>query len=402
MCPERPSMHSTASSEGLNLRSLLLACVVLATVGCGAQVEATFETVPTTEGSATLEPSVVTLAPSPDLTDWSKVASFEGEGLGVLGLVHGPAGYLAIGNDRDDEAPRGRVWLSSDGLSWELLPPGDVFARAYLTHLVVASDGRYLAFGRIEDVSHTFDEVPLATWETADGRSWRRTELGLPTHLSSVHVAAGDKGYLLAGSRPDPNRYELWLSADARTWELVRELPPISTGTTYQNIGSIAAGPEGFVAAGSRESAPYVIASGDGREWFEAAPVQGLGLVPAIAPLAGDWITAGGLSNGPIPVWFSPNGLDWEQVATFGTDSEAFELYSLVSTGDRVFAQLTVLGEHPAVLPAGLWSSTDGTIWEEVGAASDVFLAGAASSGDMTVLAGTGPEGTVFIVRRSG
>ena len=326
-----------------------------------------------------------------DLTDWSQVASFEGEGVGVLGLVHGPAGYVAIGNDRADDAPRGRVWRSSDGVSWELLAPSDVFARAYLTHVVVASDGQYLAFGRIEDVSHTFDEVPLAVWESADGRSWRRTQPGLPPDLGSVGVVAGGKGYLLAGVRFDQLRHELWLSADARTWEMVRELPAISHGT------SIGAGPEGFIAAGSRESAPYVIASGDGRAWFEAAPVLNLGLVPAIAPLGADWIMARGLSNG-VPIWFSPNGLDWEPVATFGNE---FELNNLVSTGERVFAQLTVLGEHPAVLPAGVWSSTNGTSWEEIDAAADVSLGGVASSGDTTVLAGTGPEGAVFIARRS-
>jgi hypothetical protein len=294
------------------------------------------------------------------------------------------------------------VWLSSDGSSWELLPPSGVFARAYLTHVVVASDGSTLIFGRIEDVSNTFDEVPLATWESADGRSWRRSQLALPPDLMSVRVVAGDKGYLLAGIRfgLESLRHELWLSADAHTWDLVRESPPIGIGTAYQDIGSVAAGREGFVAAGLRESAPYVIASGDGRAWFEAAPVLGLGQVPAIAPLAGDWIMARGLMNGPVPIWFSRTGLDWEQVAAFGTDSEPFELESLVSVGERVFAQLSVLGEHPAILAAGVWSSADGTTWEEVNAASDVFLGGAASSGDTTVLAGTGPAGVVFIVRR--
>jgi hypothetical protein len=291
------------------------------------------------------------------------------------------------------------VWLSSDGLSWELLPPDDALARALLTHVVVARDGRYLAFGRIEDISGQSDEVLLAVWESADGRSWRRTQLGLPADLVAVRMVAGNKGYLLVGGRTDLDRYELWLSADARIWEVVRELPP-TTGTVYQDIDAIAAGPEGFVAAGNREPDVYVIASGDGREWFEAPPISGLGIVPAIAPLAGDWIMARG-QTGPLPVWFSPNGLDWEQVATLGSDSDPYrELSSLVSTGDRVFAQLTVFAASSDGNPVGVWSSSDGTTWEEIGAASDLFLAGAASSVDTTVLAGTGPAGVVFIVRR--
>jgi hypothetical protein len=198
------------------------------------------------------------------------------------------------------------------------------------------------------------------------------------------------------GGRTDLDRYELWLSADARIWEVVRELPP-TTGTVYQDIDAIAAGPEGFVAAGNREPDVYVIASGDGREWFEAPPISGLGIVPAIAPLAGDWIMARG-QTGPLPVWFSPNGLDWEQVATLGSDSDPYrELSSLVSTGDRVFAQLTVFAASSDGNPVGVWSSSDGTTWEEIGAASDLFLAGAASSGDTIVLVGTG---AVFLVRR--
>lgn len=108
---------------------------------------------------------------------------------------------------------------------------------------------------------------------------------------------------------------------------------------------------------------------------------------------------ARGLMNGPVPIWFSPNGLDWEHVAKFGSDPEPVELNSLVSTGDRVFAQLSVLGEHPAILPAGVWSSSDGTTWDEIDAASDLWLAGAATSGATMVLAGTGPDGAVFLVR---
>jgi len=337
-----------------------------------------------------------------DLSDWSQVASFETETLGVVGLVHGPAGYVAIGHDLEGSTPtaggsarRGRVWLSPDGLSWELLPPDDVFARAVLILVVVARDGSYLAFGRIEGTSGQSDEVLLAVWESADGRSWRRTQIGLSGDLVATRVVAGNEGYLLAGARVDPQRYELWLSADARSWEVVRALPP-TTGAVYEDIDAIAAGPEGFVAAGYRGQDVYVIASGDGREWFEAPPISGLGPVPAIAPLAEDWIMALGQTS-PLPVWFSPNGLDWERVATLGSASDGYRGLSLVSTGDRVFAQLTAFAGSSDGNPAGVWSSSDGTTWEEIDAASDHFLAGAASSGDTTVLVSTG---AVFFARR--
>jgi hypothetical protein len=114
---------------------------------------------------------------------------------------------------------------------------------------------------------------------------------------------------------------------------------------------------------------------------------------------------AGAVDDLPgVDVWFSPDGLDWrEGVATLGDDSaELPELNSLVSTGAWVFAQLIIPGDAPGVadVPVGVWSSSDGTKWEEVDAVSDVFLAGAASSDATMVLAGTGAEGgAVFFVR---
>lgn len=204
----------------------------------------------------------------------------------------------------------------------------------------------------------------------------------------------------------------LWLSADARTWEVVREVAQFEDDGDSVYLQGIAAGPEGFVVTSSatgptNETGLHVIASGDGHGWFEAAPILGVGPGTQIAPLAGDWIMASPISGSQIPVWFSASGLDWEQVATLEIDSTSIaDLGPLVSTRDRLFVQLWVSeADAPETVSAGVWSSSDGTTWEEVDAASDVFLAGAASSEETMVLAGdrggigVGREGAVFFLR---
>jgi hypothetical protein len=165
----------------------------------------------------------------------------------VADVAYGSGRFVAVGSEECcQQQLQGRIWVSADGSTWDLVPADPVFALAYLTGVVTTADGRYLVFGHIEEPGG-----PLATWESDDARSWRRTDLGLPANLGVVQVVFGSAGYLLTGIRSDGD--ELWLSPDARHWEQVRKAAPRS-GHPYEDIRTIAAGAEGFVATGVRET----------------------------------------------------------------------------------------------------------------------------------------------------
>lgn len=336
--------------------------------------------------------------------DWMQASSATSSAT-VLDMAYGDDGFIAIGTDRDESRSGnplfGRTWISGDGTNWELLPADSIFDRAYLTDVVATPDGAYVVIGRIEDASGSRDEVRLAMWESSDGRRWERLDAGPLSGLQSAQVAAGAKGYLLHAVSAAAV-HQLWHSLDGRNWETVRELPPI-TVTRYEDIQRIAAGDDGFVAVGLREATRYVIASADGREWFEGSSNPDFSLL--FAAVGGDWVMAGYLTEpGVLPMLFSTNGLDWERTA--GVDipsSEVIGANGLVTTGRTVFIGLAAPGAHPGMVPAGVWSSHDGITWTEVAIAADVYLPAAATSGVAQVLAGNlSGGGAVFFVRSEG
>ena len=161
----------------------------------------------------------------------------------------------------------GRVWHSADGRSWEDVTPERTFADAGLSHVYQADDGTLIVLGTLHEASE--DATPMA-WESADGRDWSETSIGLTGYWRVERLAHGARGYLaLISIAPDIFREAdsgLWLSADGRSWEMVRAA---ATGEQFFDIG---AGDDGFAATGSRgeDFEPFTIASSDGRTWIDA------------------------------------------------------------------------------------------------------------------------------------
>jgi hypothetical protein len=311
----------------------------------------------------------------------------------VTDVAYGSGRFVAVGWGGGQEHLQGRVWVSTDGSSWDLVPPDPVFARAYLTGVVTAADGRHLVFGRIEKPA---GEVPHAVWESDDGHSWRRIDLGLPADLGVVQVVVGPAGYLLTGIRFSGDGDELWLSPDARHWELVNKAGPRS-GPPNEQIRTIAAGAEGFVATGFRETLPYIIASADGRKWFEAPHQPALDPLGLVAALGGDWIAPGRPDEqGDVGIWFSADGLNWAQSATLPTGHAGPphpSVSDVSSAGGQVFVSLVAAPDETGLRSAGVWSSTDGTTWKQLDLSPQMFMYAAAASDAALVLAGV-TEGT--------
>jgi hypothetical protein len=258
----------------------------------------------------------------------------------------------------DDILPphEGRVWTSPDGRSWVDFTPPD-FADAILNYLFAQPDGSLIAFGNVTDPQreNIEDPGPITAWESADGRSWRQVDAGLPVGHSLQHLARGARGYLAALWNLIDGTPQLWLSPDGRHWEQVH------AGSNGEYVSGIGAGDEGFVVVGGRAggNAPsaFVMASADGQEWVTAAsPPEGVSHVVAIGP---DWIASGQGTFGDVskdsdtPVWFSTNGLDWSEVGRiplrsvdlFGDGSFCNEWVSeLIEANRRLVASLTLTG----------------------------------------------------------
>jgi hypothetical protein len=277
--------------------------------------------------AATVEPTPS--APDEPVAGWEEAATFGAEGTieRAQSLARTSDGLIAVGTHYGVEVmphsgpvpQEGRVWHSADGRTWEDVTPSDTFADADLTHVWATADDALIAVGGLAEGGE--GAAPMA-WESTDGRSWSPTSLGLTGYWRVDRLVHGARGYLALIS-VGPEIYTvgdrgLWLSADGRTWELVRPGAP-ATAEQFIDIG---AGDDGFAATGTRGDAfePFAIASSDGRTWIEATvPSAGIGM---LAERGGDWIAMGGAPRGPdgppkeASVWSSANGLEWAEVGS--------------------------------------------------------------------------------------
>lgn len=285
--------------------------------------------------SASAAPSVQASEPPASPTgslSWGEAASFPVDGGASLvnAVVAYDGGLVAVGVAYDEPLPilgptpphEGRVWASSDGSAWEDVTPAGTFDRVALRWLLVASDGALIAHGWQESADRfTVDGAvgaPVA-FESRDGSTWVEIAGPFGAEAWPNVIAQGGRGTAAVVVDPTVPTLSVWWSADGRAWEQVHDLGAEASF-------SLGAGDEGFVVAGTRGSdsgtaAPYAIASGNGREWFEADAAPGAAV--AVAPRAGDWVAISrdptiGLGQPAVAeVWSSENGLSWNRIGSF-------------------------------------------------------------------------------------
>jgi hypothetical protein len=111
--------------------------------------------------------------------------------------------------------------------------------------------------------------------------------------------------------------------------------------------------------------------------------------------VGGDWVAPGRPDGqGNVGIWFSSNGLDWTQSATLPTGLLGAypALDDVFSAGGEVFVSLAAARAGQAGLhPGGVWTSTDGTTWNQLDISPEIFASGAAASDTALVLAGVTP-----------
>lgn len=192
---------------------------------------------------------------SPDSQTWTRLSnppaltpSGQEAGLQLNHVVHGPAGYVALGelDMRTSQGDTGQalvVW-STDGRDWHrapMTPFGDA-EFANLTAVVVV-DGRYVIAG---DEGGSPNAPGPTLWTSTDGRAWTvEPALANPPDVY-MDLVAGAHGALLAGTGSGPLRGSqqctLWASSDGLTWNAVGDCP--------EGLGSpgLVATPFGFAA----------------------------------------------------------------------------------------------------------------------------------------------------------
>ena len=161
--------------------------------------------------------SLTTAGPNPEAwwsetgADWEQVATADAMGPGVaIRLVHGPGGFIAVG----EMATGAAVWTSVDGRSWERAPDQAAFAGGRMLD-VAERAGRFVAVGE------AVDSDSARIWLSDDARTWRRLELNdTADGVRFTRVLATEAGFLaLAGLAGEAGpAVRVFASRDGSTW----------------------------------------------------------------------------------------------------------------------------------------------------------------------------------------
>lgn len=354
----------------------------------------------TAQASASSVPSAQ--APSPTAVEapipgeWIAAATFSEPGRRyVLGdLAAWSGGLLAVGTWYEEEgrgvfgpppAHQGRIWRSTDGTEWTDATPADTFDQLELLHLIQTADGTLIVVGD----RWTGPERASEAWATTDGESWESVVLdGVPAGAVMARVASGAKGHLAAAFVG--NEAVMLYSADGRQWE--------ATGSNVTSVGDLGAGDEGFVASIFRgDGAPLIVASSDGREWFDS-PTRPDGAF-LVAPRGGDWLAMTTIFDDvpTVATSQSANGLEWSALGDVELGSLDFEGLSCSEIPGAIHGLpgLMVMGttlsggcgEGAVIAAGGSYASVDGAEWTRLPFGDQAFAAAAVTVGDRVIVA---------------
>ena len=278
--------------------------------------------------------TAVTPSP-PSLTgvlDWSETGALPaaGDPSAVNDVLQHDSGLVAVGVAYEGQLPilgpapahEGRVWLSTDGTDWEDATPRGTFDNVVLQSILRTSDGALITLGWATPPDS--DAIgSFVAWQSPDGRTWEPIASPFGNEAWATQFAQGGRGSVAIVVDPGGPSVGVWWSADARAWERVHDLGAEASW-------SLAAGDEGFVIAGRRSGQdgtdePFAIASGDGREWFEADGPPGAAV--SVAPREGDWLAVSQdltvVLGQPTDaqVWSSANGLSWTPIGGYALET---------------------------------------------------------------------------------
>ena len=233
---------------------------------------------------------------------------------------------------------------------------------------------------------------------SADGTTWRPADT--ITHdlagVSAVQAASGPHGYVITGTVAEPGgaySRDVWWSPDLVTWTKARDVNDTSGSS---RVLAVAAGPAGFVSAGSRDNLPVVWTSSDGRTWTAvttplpagatAGVIQQVAVNGSHAVALGQQTTAHGVQ--PFAERSDDGGKTWQPVP-FTAPGPGVSFTALTASGGG-FTTAAQFGSSGGTMAAAVWTSANGTSWTQLsvsglnGGGSHAITALAASGSAVT------------------
>ncbi|WP_433386570.1 hypothetical protein [Micromonospora sp. KLBMP9576] len=259
---------------------------------------------------------------------------------------------------------RPAAWHSGDGRSWSALPvsPSSFYGRQHVLYAAACRDGRLAALGAKNGGAH--GNPRTGTWSQSSGGQLREAPAPFelyagPRAVSVARLAAGPAGWLIAGTRV--GGAAVWTSPDGGRFTIREGVPELAgdgRGRTFAY--DAVAVPSGWwvvgavLPPGATGLAPLAWSSADGRAWRRVslpAP-DGGGPAQRVAVVDGAAVAVGPLADG-FGVWRQA-GDGWRRVGGFGaTGAGVSSVESLVAAGRGLVA---VTGDGDG---HGLWVGVD-------------------------------------------
>jgi hypothetical protein len=321
---------------------------------------------------------------SADGSAWDKVAGNADIDGVMYGIAAGGPGLVAVGYRGEGGAG---VWTSTDGIIWDPVPyDAFVFGDGpeFWMHAVASADPGLVAVGEAGGDAVGEGGGFGAAWTSLDGITWERVDADFGNGPLTSVVAGEPLGIVAAGSvsMQGDRDAAVWTSDDGLTWERVDS--PAFGEDGDQWINAVTTGGPGLVAVGGEDSAgdgdidAAVWTSSDGHEWtrvddggvFGSQGLQemfgvaagDLGLFAVGSDAGGDWDAA---------VWTSSNGTTWEQVVVpvSPDDAGAFDagqMQAVIVTDSGVVGVGIIAWQTGQVLegqPIGQGEEPDAVVW---------------------------------------
>ncbi|MEW2432408.1 hypothetical protein AB0877_30785 [Micromonospora sp. NPDC047644] len=264
------------------------------------------------------------------------------------------------------------AWTSPDASSWVPLPTAPVtfYGRGHVLSAAACRDGRLAAVGAKSGGAH--GNPRTGTWRQASDGTLHEVDAPFeryagPRAVTVARLAAGPRGWLIAGSRIDGAA--VWVSSDAAGFALVEGAPELAGDERGRTAAYDAvAVPSGWLVVGAvlppggTALTPLAWSSADGRSWRRAAlpVVDGWGQAQRVAVPGGVPVAVGPVRAGFGSWRLTTEG--WRPAGGFGAVGPGVAAAAgLVAVGRRLVA-VTRDGDRHA-----LWLSVDvGESWRPV------------------------------------
>lgn len=251
----------------------------------------------------------------------------------ITAVVHTDGGFVASGIDSSEDDPDAVIWVSPDGTSWSrVLSPLFGGPQAQGIHDLALGGPGIVAVG-FDGSGGNFD---AAVWVSSDGTEWIRVRLPVFDDDGDQEIrtiVATDDGFVAAGHDTSGNEVDaaVWVSPDGLDWH--RVFDPALEGHGNQRIYSLAIGGHGIVAGGSNH-----------------VPNQF------------------GLYNLDARVWVSEDGTSWSFIDDPIFGGPGWQFINAVAVGPQgyVAAGTNILGRPGVDNDVAVWVSPDGVAWTRV------------------------------------